>query len=382
MHVLVVSYLVGFLGAGSLSSATPGTLPPSVPPAKRGQPVAQARPALALAYAAGWQAEDAALPPPRADASTPPPSSGEGKMGTIVEEPAPAPHELPQPSGGTAVPSAPLFRDEPAPMPREQTPPARFGKPGVPHDPSLPDVQSLHREIENLRVERAAMLAEETDLTTARDLRTAKSAQADLQKRIVELIAKVAQQAKKEKEAATASSRTPARDQKSEIKDQKSAAGPTLSVQSALPVQPPHRPSPSASAKLPEVPKQNEGTKKEGMQSEAVTDAPVDPLALAQSLFRAGDYAAALDAYRKLDKEDQKLEDRITIQYMMACCLRKLGQVDKASLLYREVANSSGNEFVVENAQWYLRAMKERRELEAQLEELRQRRQAMTPRKP
>ena len=58
------------------------------------------------------------------------------------------------------------------------------------------------------------------------------------------------------------------------------------------------------------------------------------------------------------------------------------GKLDEAAGLYREVANSGGNEILVENAQWYLRAMKERRELETQLDGLRQRRQALTPKKP
>ncbi len=86
--------------------------------------------------------------------------------------------------------------------------------------------------------------------------------------------------------------------------------------------------------------------------------------------------------YRQLEQEEQKSEGRVTIQYMTACCLRKLGKKDEAAMLYREVANSGGNEALVENAQWYLRAMKERRELEGQFEELRQQRQSVTPRNP
>lgn len=112
-----------------------------------------------------------------------------------------------------------------------------------------------------------------------------------------------------------------------------------------------------------------------------MTEAPVDPLTLAQALFQSGDSAAALAAYRKLEQEEQKPDDRITIQYMIACCLRKLGKADEASVMYREVANSGGSEVLVESAQWYLRALRERHELEAQLQQLRQRRQAITPRK-
>ena len=76
---------------------------------------------------------------------------------------------------------------------------------------------------------------------------------------------------------------------------------------------------------------------------------------MAQSLLLAGDHEAALNAYRQLEKEEQKPDERIAIQYMIACCLRKLGKLDEATLLYREVANSGGNDILVENAQWYLR---------------------------
>jgi hypothetical protein len=367
MHVWA-SYLVGFLGTGSLFSATLCTLPlASVPAATK---------------AADPAPEGAALPLPRVGAPAPAPTPAEGTKGTVVEEPAPIPHELPQQPGGTGVLPVLPFREEAAPMPREQTPlPARFWTSATPRDPSLPDVESLHRQLESLRMERAAMLAEETDLTTAKDLRAARSAEADLQKRIVELIAKVAQQAKKEKETASTSPPTSAAQpvpgpQRQQGREPKPGDTPAPAVPPASSsMQPPPLSSPAASGELPDIIKQSLGT------NETVTDAPVDPLVLAQSLFRAGDYTAALNAYRKLDKEDQKPEDRITIQYMMACCLRKLGKMDEASLLYREVANASGNEFVVENAQWYLRSMKERRELEAQLEELRQRRQAIRSRK-
>ena len=97
--------------------------------------------------------------------------------------------------------------------------------------------------------------------------------------------------------------------------------------------------------------------------------------------FPGGGLRGSVNAYRKLDKDDQRPEERAPVQYMMACCLRKLGKVDEASALYREVANSPGSDFLGENSQWYLRTMKDRRELEAQLDELRQRRQAMKPRK-
>lgn len=354
------SYLFVLLGAGMLFLEPLPAPPLSAPPS--------------ASKSADPKPDESTLPQPWLDGPPAPSSSPEGKMGMIVEEPAPLPHE--QSAGPVPILPPQPFREEAAPMPHAQTPPppARFWIPGASRDPSLPDVESLHRETENLRLEREAMLAEETDLVTAKDFHAAKSTEANLQKRIAELLVRVAQQSKKANETASASPSQRVEGEKPRAEAKGSPPPSTLhlppSTNTAVPpAQPPAPPSPTASVKQP-----NDAPK-------VVTDAPVDPLALAQSLFRNGDYAAALDAYRKLDKDDHKPEERAAIQYMMACCLRKLGKVDEASAAYREVANTPGNDFLAENAQWYLRIMKERRELEAQLEELRQRRQAMKSRK-
>jgi len=100
----------------------------------------------------------------------------------------------------------------------------------------------------------------------------------------------------------------------------------------------------------------------------------VEPLALAQSLFRAGSYDAALKAYRMLPLKGLKAEERAPVQYMMATCLRKLGKTDEASAIYREVANSRGDEHLAACAQWQLAAIRWQRELEDQLKTIRQRR--------
>lgn len=348
------TYWIVLLMAGPLSAAQL--------PAPR--PVVPAEPRTA-----GPVLDEVALPPPRL-APRPPPAS------PIAEEPAPAPHELPARSVPHAPPQA--FHEETAPTPHLQTPlPARFSMPHAPPDPALLDLGALHREVERLRMEREAMLVEEMDLITSKDLRSAKDNGASLRMRVAELLAKVAQQTKKVEGKSNP--------QPSNLTPPPSNLNPPCSDHSPAPTQTPR----TNGGKVESGGKKEEGNSHLPPSTlqlppsthSIVTDAPVDPLALAQSLFRAGDYTAALNAYRKLDKEDQKPEDRIVIQYMMACCLRKLGKVEEASVLYREAANSPGNDFLMENAQWYLRIMKDRRELEAQLEELRQRRQAVKSRK-
>lgn len=261
-------------------------------------------------------------------------------------------------------------------MPREQTPsPPRLLMPAAPRDAIAPDVATLHRELEILRMEREAMLVEEMDLVTAKDLRATRSNDvAKYRKRISELLARAAEKARKDNAPPTSPAPQPTpKGPATQAPNQPPA--PLISPSAPATVANPPESSPRPMSTTPTI-------KPADNSARVVTDTPVDPLALAQSYFQAGDYAAALNAYRKLEQEQPRAEDLVIIQYMRACCLRKLGKLDEASVLYREAANTAGNEFVAENAQWYLRTMKERRELEAQLDELRQRRQSLMPRKP
>ena len=104
---------------------------------------------------------------------------------------------------------------------------------------------------------------------------------------------------------------------------------------------------------------------------------PLDPLALAHSLFQSGNFEAALKAYRMIELKGMKAEERLPIQYMTATCLKRLDKIDEAITMYREVANSRGDEHLALCAQWQLSALRWQRELLSQLTEVRQRRQAL-----
>jgi tetratricopeptide (TPR) repeat protein len=106
-------------------------------------------------------------------------------------------------------------------------------------------------------------------------------------------------------------------------------------------------------------------------------DTPVDPLSLAQALYRTGDYEGALATYRLINQASLDRMNRGAVQYLMATCLRNLGKTDEAAALYREVVNSKEDPFVSDCAQWQLGALRWRRELESRLQQLRQRRQAV-----
>ncbi len=120
-----------------------------------------------------------------------------------------------------------------------------------------------------------------------------------------------------------------------------------------------------------------------GTREETVTAAqpalprPADPLLLALTLFRAADFSGALQTFQQLDPESLGRDDRVLVQYMTACCLRKLNKRDEAAALYREVANAREDETLTECALWHLDSLNWRRDLEKQLEEIRQRRKSI-----
>ncbi len=104
---------------------------------------------------------------------------------------------------------------------------------------------------------------------------------------------------------------------------------------------------------------------------------PVDALALAQALFRAGNYDAALRAFRLVELKGAKSEQRAPVLYLTASCLRNLGKTDEAITLYREVAAVKGDESVAQCAVWQLGVLRWHKETQDRLGALRQRRSSL-----
>lgn len=100
---------------------------------------------------------------------------------------------------------------------------------------------------------------------------------------------------------------------------------------------------------------------------------PIDTLRMAMNLFRDGDFDAALRAFRLIQPTQLPPEDRRFVQYMTASSLRRLGRLSEAAVLYREVAESTEDEFLATSAVTQLNLMRNAQELEAQLEQLRAR---------
>ncbi len=115
---------------------------------------------------------------------------------------------------------------------------------------------------------------------------------------------------------------------------------------------------------------------------EGKKDPPVDAVGLGRVLFLSGQHEKALETFRAIESAEQLPEDRLLTQYMMASCLRKMGKMEEAVALYREVANSGGSESLVTNSQWHLQNIKHRQELIAELARLRMQRKSLTRRSP
>jgi tetratricopeptide (TPR) repeat protein len=231
--------------------------------------------------------------------------------------PAPVPAQAPASSGLPLPPSLP---------------PRVFNLPPVPEAPDpAPDLAALRHEAERLRSEGAALASERQKINA--ELPADSAEIAHLRKRLNELVA-------------------------------------TLAARQ------PHRPAPAGT---PPVISHQGGTPHTetaaGTPMPPADVSPGDPMLAARALFRAGDHAAALETYRQIDLDALTRDERTLVQYMSACCLRKLGRLDEAAALYREVASAREDEVLTDCALWHLSAINWRRDMEKQLEALRDRRQ-------
>jgi hypothetical protein len=98
---------------------------------------------------------------------------------------------------------------------------------------------------------------------------------------------------------------------------------------------------------------------------------PLDPLGYARALYLAGDVEAALLAFHQIDRDTLPKESRLFVLYMSACYLRDQGRLAEAAGQFREVANSKDDKFLAEYAISQIQMMKDKQELQTQLEQLR-----------
>jgi hypothetical protein len=134
--------------------------------------------------------------------------------------------------------------------------------------------------------------------------------------------------------------------------------------------QPVSAPPPVSSHPRPAVPVQTNEQPTKGPEvspGQGGSHLTSDPYLQAQAYFRARQYQESLAALRSLPPESLNLDERLLVQYLSACCLRKLGKLDEAVTLYREVADAREDEFLAECSLWHLSNIGWRRDIEQQL---------------
>ncbi|MFO0967432.1 MAG: hypothetical protein U0793_17875 [Gemmataceae bacterium] len=138
-----------------------------------------------------------------------------------------------------------------------------------------------------------------------------------------------------------------------------------------------------AAAEADAPPKKDEKKKDDRKKDESKTRDALrlghvpDPFALGTALFRAGNYRDALVAFRMIPLSTLKPGERAPIQYLMASCLSKEGKYDEATPLFREVANTPGDERLAACAQWQIATLRWHKEMRTQLQQVRERRKAL-----
>jgi TolA-binding protein len=125
----------------------------------------------------------------------------------------------------------------------------------------------------------------------------------------------------------------------------------------AHPSSPPGAPHPPATPKQPSLPAE-----------QALGGDPVDPQALADSLFGAGEIQMALEAYGGLSLDTLTDADRRWIRYQLAACHRQLGQTGKAEQVYREVLAENNQDPLAAQARWWLDTIERRKRLQSSLQ--------------
>ena len=132
-------------------------------------------------------------------------------------------------------------------------------------------------------------------------------------------------------------------------------------------------PTPPADDTMAATPKPEKDATVEMMPAPAaqtITDMAVDKRALADNLFGSGEYKLALDVYQELLGGQPPPGEAVWYRYQAATASRHLKDPQRAATYYREVAADRNNEFLSENAKWWLNVMENNTNNDRRLQEL------------
>jgi hypothetical protein len=102
--------------------------------------------------------------------------------------------------------------------------------------------------------------------------------------------------------------------------------------------------------------------------TETVVGASINRLALGDSLFGTGQTELALQAYDNIELTKVATADRYWIEYQIANCHRRLGNIPEAQKRYRKLAGLVDAGWCAGHSRWWLDALATRGELQKNLE--------------
>ena len=108
-------------------------------------------------------------------------------------------------------------------------------------------------------------------------------------------------------------------------------------------------------------------TPSESENTEALTGARINRLALADSLFATGQSDLALQAYSNIELIKLPAAERYWIEYQIANCHRRLGNKPEAEQRYRRLAGLVDGGWCATHAKWWLDALATKAQLERDL---------------
>lgn len=101
-----------------------------------------------------------------------------------------------------------------------------------------------------------------------------------------------------------------------------------------------------------------------------LVDGPIDRLALADSLYGAGEIELALAMYREVDTRKFTTSERRWVDYQIAGCLRRLKAYAESIEKHRQLVGEDVDDWIAKSSRWWLDAIEERQGLEEELSTL------------
>ena len=106
------------------------------------------------------------------------------------------------------------------------------------------------------------------------------------------------------------------------------------------------------------------------VRAAAPIQGPVNQKAVADNLYRAGEYELALEYYQRMPAEGQSGTKKLWKLYQEAVCYRAIGDINEARNRFREIANSGETEFYVDHSKWWLDFLEQQEFLQQQDQEI------------